>query len=62
MRRAVGAIVLLLCAIAVGEHWTDDRRTTYMAYDLGATPVKHQVYVWGAPGEYHYVPIRDAPR
>lgn len=40
------------------EHWTDATRTTYMAYDFGSTPVKHQVYTWDGPGEYTYVPIR----
>jgi hypothetical protein len=34
----------------------------YVAYDFGATPVKHQVYAWGAPGEYSYVPIRFTQR
>lgn len=43
------------------DHWTDAAHTTYMAYDFGATPVKHQVYVWGGPGEYTYVPIRYEP-
>lgn len=40
------------------EHWTDATRTTYVAYDFGSTPVKHQVYRWGGDGEYTYVPIR----
>lgn len=40
------------------ERWVDADRTLYWAYDFGATPVKHQVYEWGAPGEYDYVPIR----
>jgi hypothetical protein len=40
------------------EHWTDATRTSYLAYDFGSTPVKHQVYVLGAPGEYDYTPIR----
>jgi hypothetical protein len=44
------------------EYWIDATHTTYVAYDFGATPVKHQVYVWGAPGEYDYVPIRYDPR
>lgn len=44
------------------QHWTDAARTTYLAYDFGATPVKHQVYVWSAPGEYDYTPIRYEPR
>lgn len=43
------------------EHWTDASRTSYVAYDFGATPVKHQEYVWGAPGEYEYIPIRYTP-
>ncbi len=43
------------------DHWTDATRTSYLAYDFGATPVKHQVYLWGAPGEYTYVPIRYEP-
>lgn len=43
------------------EHWTDASRTTYLAYDFGSTPVKHQVYLWGGPGEYSYVPIRFDP-
>jgi hypothetical protein len=43
------------------ERWTDASRTGYWAYDFGSTPVKHQVYRWGAPGEYHYVPIRFDP-
>lgn len=44
------------------DHWLDADHTTYLAYDFGATPVKHQVYVWGAPGEYDYIPIRYDPR
>ncbi len=43
------------------DHWTDAARTTYVAYDFGSTPVKHQEYTWGAPGEYAYVPIRYTP-
>lgn len=43
------------------EHWTDATRTTYVAYDFGATPVKHQIYAWDGPGEYTYVPIRYTP-
>lgn len=43
------------------DHWTDAARTTYVAYDFGSTPVKHQEYTWGAPGEYAYVPIRFTP-
>jgi hypothetical protein len=54
--------------LAMGRHvrlfetWTDATHTTYVAYDFGATPVKRQVYLWGAPGEYDYVPIRRDPR
>lgn len=44
------------------EYWTDATHTTYVAYDFGATPVKHQVYTWDAPGEYDYIPIRYDPR
>ncbi|HET9140815.1 hypothetical protein [Actinophytocola sp.] len=50
--------------LAWGRHvrlfvrWTDAARTRYLAYDFGATPVKHQVYVWDGAGEYDYVPIR----
>ena len=44
------------------EHWTNASHTTYMAYDFGATPVKHQVYVWNAPGDHAYTPIRYDPR
>ena len=43
------------------DHWTNESRTTYVAYDFGATPVKHQEYTWNAPGEYDYVPIRYTP-
>jgi cell wall-associated NlpC family hydrolase len=43
------------------EHWTDATRTSYVAYDFGSTPVKHQTYVWDGPGEYTYVPIRYDP-
>lgn len=43
------------------EYWTDATHTAYVAYDFGATPVKHQQYTWGAPGEYEYVPIRYTP-
>ncbi|HEU5470442.1 MAG TPA: hypothetical protein VFV67_07300 [Actinophytocola sp.] len=50
--------------LAWGRHvrlfvrWTDAARTRYLAFDFGATPVKHQVYVWAGAGEYDYVPIR----
>lgn len=40
------------------ERWIDDRRTRYWAYDFGSTPVKHQVYLWGASGDYVYTPVR----
>lgn len=43
------------------EQWTDATHTTYVAYDFGATPLKHQTYIWQAPGEYDYVPIRYTP-
>jgi hypothetical protein len=43
------------------EQWTDATRTSYVAYDFGATPVRHKIFVWGAPGEYSYVPIRYTP-
>ena len=43
------------------EYWTDATHTAYVAYDFGTTPVKHQQYTWGAPGEYEYVPIRYTP-
>jgi hypothetical protein len=43
------------------DHWTNASRTTYVAYDFGATPVKHQEYTWHAQGEYAYVPIRYTP-
>ncbi|TDV38655.1 hypothetical protein [Actinophytocola oryzae] len=54
--------------LAMGKHvrlferWTDATRTSYVAYDSGSTPVKHQVYVRARPGEYDYVPIRYDPR
>lgn len=40
------------------ERWLDYAGGRYRAYDFGATPVKHQDYVWGAPGEYDYRPMR----
>jgi hypothetical protein len=43
------------------ERWTDPDRTRYLAYDFGATPLKHQEYVWNGAGEYTYVPIRYLP-
>jgi hypothetical protein len=50
--------------VAAGQHvrlfekWTDSHRTRYLAYDFGATPVKHQEYRWGSPDDYRYTPVR----
>jgi hypothetical protein len=60
--RAGDALLAMGRHVRLFEYWIDATRTTYVAYDFGATPVKHQVYVWGAPGEYDYVPIRYDPR
>jgi hypothetical protein len=59
--RAGDALLAMGRHVRLFEHWTDPSRTTYVAYDFGATPVKHQTYTWGAPGEYNYVPIRYDP-
>ncbi|MGO1052193.1 hypothetical protein [Crossiella sp. CA198] len=40
------------------ERWLDYAAGRYRAYDFGSTPVKHQDYVWGAPGEHAYRPMR----
>jgi hypothetical protein len=60
--RAGDALLAMGRHVRLFEYWTDAARTTYVAYDFGATPVKHQAYVWGAPGEYDYIPIRYDPR
>jgi hypothetical protein len=60
--RAGDALLAMGRHVRLFEYWTDAAHTSYVAYDFGATPVKHQVYVWGAPGEYDYIPIRYAPR
>jgi len=59
--RAGDALLAMGRHVRLFEYWTDTAHTSYMAYDFGSTPVKHQEYVWGAPGEYHYVPIRYVP-
>ncbi|MGW0522965.1 hypothetical protein [Crossiella sp. NPDC003009] len=41
------------------ERWLDYAAGRYRAYDFGATPVKHQDYVWRAAGEHDYRPMRD---
>lgn len=60
--RAGDALLAMGQHVRLFEYWTDATHTTYVAYDFGATPVKHQAYTWGAPGEYSYVPIRYDPR
>ncbi|NGN68417.1 hypothetical protein G5C51_31535 [Streptomyces sp. A7024] len=34
------------------ERWTNAEHTRYLAYDFGATPVKHQEYTWNGPDDY----------
>lgn len=59
--RAGDALLAMGRHVRLFEYWTDATHTAYSAYDFGSTPVKHRIYVWGAPGEYHYVPIRYSP-
>jgi hypothetical protein len=60
--RAGDALLAMGKHVRLFEYWTDATHTSYSAYDFGATPVKHRIYVWGAPGEYDYVSIRYDPR
>ncbi|MBC6447754.1 hypothetical protein [Actinokineospora xionganensis] len=40
------------------ERWTSRDYSSYLAYDFGETPVKHQEYRWGGPDELAYMPVR----
>ena len=40
-----GDVVLLIDThVRLFDHWTDSRHTSYMAYDFGETPIRHQTF------------------
>lgn len=50
--KAGDALVKWDTHVRLFERWTNAEHTRYIAYDFGATPVKHQEYEWNGAGDY----------